>query len=134
MKYRYIENLRSKKCTPCDDMSKVSVNPKPTFKSKAEYREWCGKQTTKHCFYSLAEGLAPNSRIEGENKVRRVHGVAADYDAPVDWINVDNTINVKCAGCMPSWRSKTQSGYVRIVFEFEEAISVPDFLLSLIHI
>ena len=128
MKYRYIENLRSKKCTPCDDMSKVSVNPKPTFKSKAEYREWCGKQTTKHCFYSLAEGLAPNSRIEGDNKIRRVHGIAADYDAPVDWINVDNTINARCAGCMPSWRSKTQSGYVRVVFEFEEAISVPDFL------
>ena len=128
MKYRYIENLRSKKCTPCDDMSKVSVNPKPTFKSKAEYREWCGKQTTKHCFYSLAEGLAPNARIEGDNKVNLVHGIAADYDAPVNWLDVDNIIAAKCVGCMPSWRSKTQSGYIRIVFEFEEPISIPDFL------
>tara|TARA_R100001510_G_C7656032_1_gene215631 strand:- start:3214 stop:5394 length:2181 start_codon:yes stop_codon:yes gene_type:complete len=124
MKYRYIKNLRAKKCTACDDMSKIKTPAKPNFNSKAAYREWCAKKNTDHCFYSLAEGLAPNSRIEGENKVAKIHGVAADYDAPVDWVNVDDIISAKCVKCMPSWRSKTNSGYIRVVFEFEEVISI----------
>jgi len=128
MKYRYIKNLRAKKCKACDDMSKVKVSPKPSFKSKAEYREWCGKKTTDHCFYSLSEGLIAGSRIEGENKVSKIYGVAADYDAPVDWVNVDNIIAAKCVKCMPTWRSKTNSGYIRVVFEFAEPMSIAAFL------
>jgi hypothetical protein len=127
MKYRYLKNLRAKKCTPCDDMSKV-VSQRPTFQSKAAYREWCGKKNTDHCFFSMCAGLNAGARIEGENKVVKVYGVAADYDAPVDWANIDNVIAAKCVGCMPTWRAKTYSGYIRVVFEFEEVCSVPHFI------
>lgn len=127
MKYRYLKNLRAKKTTACDDMSQI-VAQRPVFKSKALYREWCGKTDTDHYFFSMAEGLNSGARIEGENKVVRVHGVAADYDAPVDWSNVDNIIASKCVDCMPSWRAMTYSGYIRVVFEFEEVCSVPHFL------
>ena len=124
MKYRYIKNLRDNRCVPCDDMSQVSVNKKPSFKSKALFREWCAKKTTDHCFYSLAEGSVSRARIEGENKVDKIHGVAADYDSPVDWANVDDIIAAKCVKCMPTWRSRTNSGYIRVTFEFEEGISI----------
>ena len=127
MKYRYLKNLRDKKITACDDMSKITLQ-RPHFKSKALYREWCGKTSTDHCFFSMAEGLNSGARIEGENKVVKVHGVAADYDAPVDWTSVDNIIASKCVNCMPAWRARTYSGYIRIVFEFEEVCSVPHFL------
>lgn len=127
MKYRYLKNLRDKKITTCDDMSKITLQ-RPHFKSKALYREWCGKTSTDHCFFSMAEGLNSGARIEGENKVVKVHGVAADYDAPVDWTSVDNIIASKCVNCMPAWRARTYSGYIRIVFEFEEVCSVPHFL------
>mgnify|MGYP003627552764 CR=1 FL=1 len=124
MKYRYIKNLRDNRCVPCDDMSKVKLSEKPKFKSKALYREWCAKKTTDHSFYSLAEGYVGRARIEGENKVDKIHGVTADFDAPVDWANVDDIIGAKCAKCMPSWRSRTYSGYIRLTFEFEKSISI----------
>jgi len=124
MKYKYIKNLREKACIACDDMSQVLLQPKPQFASKAEYREWCGKKSTDHCFFSLAEGFSPLCRIEGENKVAKVYGVAADYDAPVDWANVDDIIAAKSSKCMPSWRARTNSGYIRLCYEFEECLSI----------
>jgi hypothetical protein len=124
MKYKYIKNLRAKACTECDDMSQISADPKPKFKSKAFFREWCAKKTTKHVFFSLAEGRNPRARIEGENKVSKIYGINADFDAPVDWLNVDDIIAAKSVKCMPSFRSKTNSGYIRLAYEFEECASI----------
>jgi len=72
----------------------------------------------------MAAGLTPKRRIDSENKVAKIYGVVADYDAPVDWGNVDDIIAAKCGKCMPTWRTKTNSGYIRLVFEFEEVASI----------
>jgi hypothetical protein len=130
MKYKYIKNLKDKHCRTTSDISKIKVGEKPTFKSKAFYREWCAKSDTDHCFYSLFEGLSPRARIEGENKIAKIYGIVLDFDAPPDWNNIDDIIAANCPKAMPTWRSRTQSGYIRLIMEFEEPLSIDHTLVS----
>ena len=124
MTYRYLRNLRDSKTTKTDDLSKLPTS-KPTFKSKAEYREWCSDPNTKHVFYSTCEGRAPSKRISGDNPVHKIHGIVADYDAPIDWGMFETKLNSSCAGTVkPTWSTKTYSGYLRLVWEFEEVIPI----------
>lgn len=130
MKYKYIQNLKDKRCKSTNDPSQIKSKDKPDFSSKAAYREWCANGKTEHCFYSLFEGLTPTSRIEGENKIAKIYGLALDFDAPPDWNNIDDIIKSKCPKALPTWRTKTHSGYVRLVMEFEEALSIHHSLVS----
>ncbi len=124
MTYRYLRNLRDTKTTKVDDLSKLPTK-KPKFKSKADYREWCGDPKTNHVFYSTVEGRAPSKRIGGDNPAHKIYGVVADYDAPVDWPNMPNIIEDGCAATVkPTWASKTYSGYLRLVWEFDEPIPI----------
>lgn len=127
MKYRYIKNLRDHKAHLTTDISKLT-SAKPPFKTKADYREWCADANTDHVFYSALEGRAPSKRISNENPVHKVYGVVADYDASVDWVAIDGDIKSKCEkDKLPTWRSKTQSGYLRLVWEFDKPILIdPD--------
>jgi|TARA_R110002051_G_scaffold96671_1_gene166906 hypothetical protein len=131
MKYRYIKNLRDHSAHYTSDLSKLN-KPKPTFPTKADYREWCADIKTDHVFYSALEGRAPSKRISNENPVHKVYGVVADYDAPVKWVSIDEDIKSKCAKSQnPTWRSETQSGYLRLVWEFADPIPIdPDMLNS----
>jgi hypothetical protein len=124
MKYRYLQNLKSKKAKPSDDIFSVVGSNKPNFKSKAEFREWCSDSNTAHVFYSMCEGDNPNVRISSDNPVNKVSGIVADYDAPVDWDIVDKLIKAQCKELAPTWRSKTQSGYIRLVWEFETTLPI----------
>ena len=124
MKYRYLQNLKSKKAKPSDDIFSVVGSNKPNFKSKAEFREWCSDTNTTHVFYSMCEGDNPNVRISSDNPVNKVSGIVADYDAPVDWDIVDKLIKAQCKELAPTWRSKTQSGYIRLVWEFETTLPI----------
>lgn len=122
MKYRYLKNHRATTVTVIDDPSTLSFN-KPQFASKAEYRAWCADANTDHCFYSMAEGDSPNARISEDNPVHKIHGFVADFDAPVDWDKIDETLKIRCeGGHMPTWRTKTQSGYIRLVWEFDKPL------------
>jgi hypothetical protein len=124
MKYRYIKNLRDHTAHKTTDLSKLTKK-KPPFKTKADYREWCAETTTNHVFYSTLEGRAPSKRISNDNPVHKIYGVVADYDASVDWAAIDSDLKVKCAkDKKPTWRSKTQSGYLRLVWEFDKPIPV----------
>lgn len=124
MTYRYLRNLRDTKAALKDDLSKLPT-AKPTFKSKAAYREWCSDPKTSHVFYSACEGRAPSKRISGDNPVHKVYGLVADYDAPVDWNNFEVVLNSSCVDTpKPTWASKTYSGYLRLVWEFEKPIPV----------
>lgn len=124
MTYRYLRNLRDTKAALKDDLSKLPTT-KPTFKSKAAYREWCSDPKTSHVFYSACEGRAPSKRISGDNPVHKVYGLVADYDAPVDWNNFEVVLNSSCVDTpKPTWASKTYSGYLRLVWEFEKPIPV----------
>tara|TARA_R100001015_G_C4634224_1_gene200326 strand:+ start:2811 stop:4964 length:2154 start_codon:yes stop_codon:yes gene_type:complete len=123
MTYRYIKNLRNSDAHKSSDLSKLS-HPIPAFKTKAEYRSWCANINTNHVFYSALEGRAPSKRISGENPVNKVHGIVADYDAPVNWNGIDVKIAAMCGNNLPTWRTKTYSGYLRLVWEFESPLPI----------
>jgi hypothetical protein len=123
MTYRYIKNLRSSEAKKSSDLSGLP-KPKQKHKSKAAYRSWCSDASTDHVFYSTVEGDAPSKRVTNENPPAAIYGVVADYDAPVDWDTIDNAIKMKCGDKMPTWRSKTYSGYVRLVWEFEDRLPI----------
>jgi hypothetical protein len=127
--YRYIKNLRDSSAHKSSGLSK-STKVVPAFKSKASYRAWCAEAKTDHIFYSTAEGRAPSKRISSENPINRVHGIVADYDAPVDWNLVDLKIGTVCKDNPPTWRSKTYSGYIRLVWEFENSVPIAPDMFS----
>lgn len=124
MKYRYIKNLKSKKALGSDDLTQINISEKPKFKTKADFRDWCSASDTDHVFYSMCTGDSPGTRISNDNPVNRVGGLVADYDAPVDWDMVINLIKAQCKEFVPTYISKTQSGYIRLIWEFEEVIPI----------
>lgn len=124
MIYRYIKNLKSKKAIGVDDLSSVKINQKPKFKSKADFRSWCAQADTDHVFYSMCAGDSPNVRISNDNPINRCSGFAADFDAPIDWDMVPNLLTAQCKNLTPTWITKTQSGYIRLIWEFEETLPI----------
>jgi hypothetical protein len=133
MKYRYIKNLAETKLSKLDDISKLSF-PEPICESKAHFRDWCKNKETDYAFYTMCEGDNPNVRISSKNKINAVHGFAADFDAPLDWDSVDKLITTQCKEFMPTWRSKTYSNYLRLVWEFEGRLLIdPDMYDSFIR-
>jgi len=124
MKYRYIKNHRAIATTEIDDVSTIQLTV-PQFANKGLYREWCADENTNHCFYTLAEGDNKFERVGDENPVNRIHGFVADYDAPLDWSTVDDLITARCdPDKKPTWRSRTHSGYIRLVWEFTEPMPI----------
>lgn len=124
MTYRYLRNLRDSKAQKVSRLDNQKI-AKPNFKSKADYREWCSDNNTDHIFYSCVEGRAPSKRVSNDNPVHKIHGVVADYDAPVNWKTFQNNLANACASIpTPTWASRTQSGYLRLVWEFESVIPI----------
>jgi hypothetical protein len=127
MKYLYLENLtKTAIAGNFDDPSKHTfARPPFPVERKSDYRAWCAKPDTDHCFFTMAEGDNRNQRIGVENPINKLYGWVADYDAELDWARVDQLIADRCdGGPLPMWRSKTQSNYIRLVWEFEEPILV----------
>ena len=126
MQYRYLKNLKEKKVSLFTDPSTLTQT-KPSFASKAAFRDWCSDSTTDHVFYSTVEGDNPSLRISNDNPPHAIWGVVGDYDSSVDWTIVDKLIKAQCRGHMPTWRSRTESGYIRLVWEFESKMPIdPD--------
>jgi hypothetical protein len=123
MNYRYLKNLRETKTVKATSLDKLN-KPKQKFASKADFRAWCADLSTDHVFYSTVEGSTPSKRIANDNPPNRIYGVVADYDAPVNWGSIDSDIGAKCGINVPTWRTKTQSGYLRLVWEFDNAIPI----------
>ena len=124
MKYRYLKNLRDNTAHFTADISKIKKQ-KPKFSTKAKYRDWCADAQTDHIFYSTVEGRAPSKRVSNDNPAHKIYGVVADYDAAVNWVSIDDDIKFKCGdGKQATWRSQTQSGYLRLVWEFKNPIPI----------
>ena len=124
MTYRYLRNLRDSKAQKVSNLDNQKI-AKPNFKSKADYREWCSNSNTDHVFYSCVEGRAPSKRVSNDNPVYKIHGVVADYDSPVNWKTFQNNLANACASVPPpTWASRTQSDYLRLVWEFESPIPI----------
>ena len=123
MEYRYIKNLRDNKAVKKNDLSGLTKK-KPQFTDKAKYRAWCADKNTDHCFYSTVIGDTPSLRITKNNPPHMIWGVVADYDAPVDFTIIDKVLATQCKSAMPTWRSETQSGYLRLVWEFKTGLPI----------
>ena len=124
MTYRYLRNLRDSKAQKTSELDNLNLK-KPSFKNKADYREWCSNNNTDHVFYSCVEGRAPSKRVSNDNPVHKIHGVVADYDSPLDWKSFRNKLANACVGIpFPTWASRTQSGYLRLVWEFDSSIPI----------
>ena len=123
MSYRYLKNLRETKATKAQSLNNLQ-KPKPKFASKADFRAWCSNATTDHVFYNMVEGSTPSKRISNDNPPNKIYGMVADYDAPVNWGSIDSDISAKCGVNIPTWRTKTQSGYLRLIWEFDNAIPI----------
>lgn len=124
MTYRYLRNLRDSKAEKTSKLHNLKL-AKPKFKNKADYREWCSKNTTDHVFYSCVEGRAPSKRVSNDNPVHKIHGVVADYDSPIDWAGFESKLEKVClASPLPTWASRTESGYLRLVWEFDTPMPI----------
>lgn len=124
MTYRYLRNLRDSKAQKTSELDNLKLK-KPPFKNKADYREWCSNNNTDHVFYSCVEGRAPSKRVSNDNPVHKIYGVVADYDSPLDWKSFRNKLANACVGIpLPTWASRTQSGYLRLVWEFDSSIPI----------
>ena len=124
MSYRSIKNLRATAVWATEEPP-VAPHPVPTFPNKPAYRAWCADNNTDHVFYTLAEGDNPSARIGEDNPTNKLHGFIADYDAPVDWDRVDQLLRDRGDGApLPTWRTRTQSGYARLIWEFEEPLPI----------
>jgi hypothetical protein len=127
-KYHYLKNNRAIAVTSSDSLDSLS-KPLPVFDNKAEFREWCADENTDHCFYSMCEGDNPSLRVGVDNPVNMIYGFVADYDGGiVDWATVDDVLKARAdTAPMPTWRSRTFSNGIRLVWEFQNPLPIaPD--------
>jgi hypothetical protein len=104
--------------------------PPEVREDKKARDKWICTDTTKWNVYSLVEGIAENLRVslattavkEG-NPPYRLHGFAADYDAPIPDEDVMKAIAKM--SYKPRWMERTLSGNVRLIWLFEKPMLVP---------
>jgi hypothetical protein len=95
----------------------------PVSATKEAYRTWCSDQNTDWIFYTFAEGLTPSLRVSENNPVKFQHGIIADYDAVVGLEDAKKLVEDNSpTGMAPTAISRTFSGGIRLVWEFEEPL------------
>jgi len=109
----------------------------PKHRTKSEHRNWCADPTTEHIFVSGCEPVNPGRRSSNENPCDTLHGFFVDYDEPLDVDKFKEHLNKRLDGApKPTWMTETFSGNMRLVWEFERPIRIPegsgrDFLTKL---
>ena len=93
---------------------------------------WSNHPETDYAYYSLAEGTIASLRITGDNKVTAMYGFVVEYDnIKIDcWKTTVKQILAKCGANKPTLITRTPSGGVRLVFEFEEQLLIDAQLYS----
>ena len=115
-----IPNLSSTAVSVADPFKVKSKRPK--LASKQQWSAWTVNPRTEGIFFSGYEGTTPSVRVSGNNPPWRMHAFIADFDMEVDQREID-TINQR-AGVSPNWCCVTQSGHLRVGWEFESPILV----------
>jgi hypothetical protein len=125
-----INNLTSFKAAVQNPWEFTPNVPEEAKASKALFTEWCQKPTTQNCHFSAAEGLDPLRRVNADNPAVTLHGLIADYDAEVTPEMITN-LRDKCpTEFVPNWASRTFSGGGRLVWLFEEPLTLGDNKLT----
>ena len=122
--FRYAKNLRTEKLSVLDDPT-AFVSNAPNI-PKEEFRKWCADINTDHCFYTMVEGTNPNIRVKADNPANRIYGFVADYDVPAPNDFEEKLRNNKRLVAMPTYASRSKSGYFRLIWEFESAIPIDE--------
>ena len=99
----------------------------PDHKTKTEHRKWAANPLTEHRFISPTEPVNPSKRASLDNPAAKLHGWMADYDMPSDKDALMASLEKVLDGApSPTWMTKTYSGFLRLVWEFESPIIVPE--------
>ena len=130
-----IPNLQSRSAEPSKPWEVASLSF-PTFKEKEEFRKWCAEDTTDYLFVSSFEGLNPHVRVSKSNEPFKMHGLIADYDAPLtDEQLLEGLARGSKPGFKPMYAHKTFSSGARVVWMFEEPVYVlPGVLKEFLHL
>lgn len=127
MTFPSIKNLVSTAVTPLE-LPPVPFPTLPRFSDKEEYRRWCVEKDTDHVFYTTFEGVNPAQRPGvHENPPYIMLGFAADYDgAGIEPEKVVEKCLKKPLRIRPTWVTTTFSNKVRVIWEFEEPVILPE--------
>jgi hypothetical protein len=132
--YYAIKNLRSNDAFELGGKPwEATIPARPGLSASATkeaYRTWCSDQNTDWIFYTFAEGLTPSLRVSENNPVKFQHGIIADYDSVVGLEDAKKLVEDNSpTGLTPTAISRTFSGGVRLVWEFEEPLMLDNKVL-----
>lgn len=119
-------NLSSQVVAPTNPWEFKPDVPKHVTKSKAEFVSWCQHPQTKHCHFSMAEGLDPLRRVGGDNPATMALGLIGDFDAPCTSSMIVDTVKNSPTEFAPNWGSLTFSSGGRLVWRFQEPVPLPN--------
>lgn len=119
---------------PLASLPALSIHPR--FPDKAAFARWCHDAQTQHVFYTLAEPENPALRSSGQNRIKYLHGLVADYDGDPAAIQAALPELTFSPGKAPTWVTTTYSGKARLLWCFERPVPVfsPDVFDRLIRI
>lgn len=127
-----IPNLSSMTASRTDPWDcNTETPPDEAMASKDAFIKWCQKPTTKNCHFSAFEGLDPLRRVGGDNPVLIMHGLVADYDAKCTEEMILSTVAESPTEFAPNYGSNTFSGGGRLVWLFEEPVTVPNMEVAI---
>lgn len=116
-----LPNLSSQKVTP---VLPAGMPDPPSMSTKTEHREYCISPKTVDCFLSCYQGRMAGQRVSLSNPPVFLHGLIADYDAPLD-----DDHRYKCLKKLrqkPSFLSVSYSGGTHAVWLFEKPLPLLD--------
>lgn len=121
-----LPNLSSRRTTEIELNGVPEAPPLPQFSTKNQFRDWCGHPSTDHFFLSACQGLDPEVRVTADNPARRLHGVIADFDAPLRPTWQADLIEKTTPELRPRFVARTFSGFARAVWVFQRPVLVPN--------
>lgn len=126
----FIRNHSASELHKADLASLPTLSERPKFASKAEYAKWCHDSGTEHVFYTLAEPEHAGMRSSGQNPIKFLHGIVADYDGDAGAINAALPQLKFAPGLAPTWVTTTYSNKARLIWCFAQPVPVfsPDVL------
>lgn len=120
----YIKNHSASALHRADLASLPTLSTRPPFASKDEFAKWCHDSSTEHVFYVLAEPEHAAMRSSGQNPIKFLHGLVADYDGLPEAITAALPKLKFAAGKAPTWVTTTFSGKARLIWAFERPVPV----------
>lgn len=120
-----IPNLSSQVAREMPDPAAFKPNYGAPYSDKRAFLKWSQELGTEHSFVSLNEGMSPIVRVHSkDNPLFRMHGLIADYDAPLPDDVVAKLLAKPQSDFKPSWLVRTISGNGRLVWLFESPVTV----------